>query len=153
MTESNEKIFRGQLHFNFSFYWQNLDWSHLIPKLSRFHQSIPYIIKHCIHVHCPSNFNRGIACPWIAWIPTVIDQKSVQGNTCIEQDYLKKMLMCSYFFSPWSISVWPTQMPWVSTLTTPFLYVKRSGRTNATKLTGSWRKIPETNICRRFIQM
>lgn len=34
-------------------------------------------------------------------------------------------------------------MPCVSTLTTPFWYVKRSGRTSATKLTGSWRKIPE----------
>jgi hypothetical protein len=34
-------------------------------------------------------------------------------------------------------------MPWVSTLTTPFLNVNRSGRTSAAKLTGSWRKTTE----------
>lgn len=55
------------------------------------------------------------------------------------------ILVISYFFSPSSISVCPTQIPCVSTLTTPFLYEKRSGRTNATKLTGSWRKIPVQN--------
>lgn len=50
-----------------------------------------------------------------------------------------------YLLRPWSMSVWPMHIPWVSTRTTPFLYVNRSGRTTATKLTGSWRYTPETS--------
>lgn len=59
----------------------------------------------------------------------------------------------TYFFRPWSISVWPTQMPCVSTLTTPFLNEKRSGRTSATKLTGSWRKIPEKSEGKQVVAL
>ena len=33
----------------------------------------------------------------------------------------------AYFFSSMSMEVCPVQMPWVSTLTTPFLNVKYSG--------------------------
>lgn len=44
-----------------------------------------------------------------------------------------------------SMEVCPTQMPCVSTLTTPFLNVNSSGRTSAAKLTGSWRKITGPN--------
>ena len=44
-----------------------------------------------------------------------------------------------------SMEVCPTQMPCVSTLTTPFLNVNISGRTSAAKLTGSCGKITDRN--------
>lgn len=61
----------------------------------------------------------------------------------------------AYFFKPVSMEVWPLQMPWVATLTTPFLNANSSGRTSAAKLTGSWRKTTESqlNACSSDMKM
>lgn len=54
----------------------------------------------------------------------------------------KQSLGTTYFLRPRSSSVWPAQMPHVSTLTVPLRYVKRVGSSKAAIHVGSCKNIP-----------
>lgn len=69
----NALILRGnkrnpKLHFqSLTAFWK---WN-AYTMVSWFHQQFSDIIEHSLHINSPCNWNRGMFCPWVAWIPSV----------------------------------------------------------------------------------